>query len=83
MVDGALKRYSHYEGSKYPITLADLIPNYLSLRQNELFYLDKLTYENDIDAGYRLSLANPKKGEMNIILSPKGIEHIPFVGGGA
>jgi len=45
--------------------------------------LDKLTYESDTDAGYRLSLSNPKKGEMNIILSPKGIEHIPFVGGGA
>ena len=83
MVDGALKRYAHYEESKYPITLFDLIPNYLSLRQNELFYLDQLTYESDINAGYRLSLSNPKKGEMNIILSPKGLEHIPFVGGGA
>jgi hypothetical protein len=83
MVDGALKRYAHYEGSPYPITLADLIPKYLSLKQNELFHLDKLTYESDTDAGYRLSLANPKNGEMNIILSPKGIEHIPLVGGGA
>ena len=83
MVDGALKRYAHYEGSKYPGKLSDLIPKYLSLRQNELFYLDKLTYESGLELGYRLSLANPKKGEMNIILSPKGIEQVPFKGEGA
>ena len=83
MVDGALKRYAHYEGSKYPGSLSDLIPKYLSLRKNELFYLDKLTYESDLETGYRLYLANPKEGEMNIILSPKGIDQIPFKGEGA
>ena len=83
MVDGALKRYAHYEGSKYPAKLSDLTPKYLSLRQDELFYLDKLTYESGPATGYRLSLANQKTGEMNIILTPRGIEQIPFKGEGA
>jgi hypothetical protein len=83
MVDGALKRYAHYEGNKYPGSLFDLIPKYLSFRENELFYLDKLTYESGLETGYRLYLANPKEGEMNIILSPKGIDQIPFKGEGA
>jgi hypothetical protein len=83
LVDGALKRYAHYEGRKYPTKLSDLIPKYLSLKKNELFYLDKLNYETGIETGYRLYLANPKEGEMNIILSPKGIDQIPLNGEGA
>ena len=73
MVNGALARYAHYEGTSYPKKLADLIPDYLFLRQTEL--LNELTYKRDRSAGYRLSLTNPKKGEMRLVLSPSGIEH--------
>jgi len=74
MVDGAIKRYAHYEGDKYPEKLTDLVPKYLSLRDNEIFYLKKLTYERNTAAGYRLSLVSNKPGEMDITLTPKGVE---------
>lgn len=83
MVDGALRRYAHYEGAGYPQNLSDLIPKYLALRQSELFHLDKLSYESDLEIGYRLSLSKPDKDEMRVILSPKGIQHIPIGSGGA
>jgi hypothetical protein len=82
MVDGALKRYAHYEESKYPARLSDLVPKYLSLKDSELFHLKRLAYEVKPEIGYRLSLANPKKGEMNPILSPKGIRYVPSASGG-
>jgi hypothetical protein len=75
MVDGALKRYAHYEGNGYPERLSKLVPKYLSLRKEELFYLDRLLYQRDPKGGYSLSLARTKPGEMNIILSAKGIEY--------
>jgi len=75
MVDGAIKRYALYEGDRYPEQLTDLIPKYLSLRESEAFHLNKLSYERDSKIGYRLSLASPKPGEMNVILTPKGIEY--------
>ena len=75
MVDGALKRYAFYEEDRYPQNLSDLIPKYLSIKKNERFPLHKLSYQRDPKAGYRLSIANPKSGEMLIILSPKGIEY--------
>ncbi len=75
MVDGALKRYAHYEGNRYPEKLSDLIPKYISLRKDELFHLNKLSYKRDPKVGYQLSFAKPKAGDMNVILSPKGIEY--------
>lgn len=83
MVDGALKRYAHYEGSRYPEKLSNLVPKYLSLSKEELFHLDKLSYQTDPKAGYRLSLAKAKPGEMKVILTPGGIEytHPPSSGG--
>lgn len=75
MVDGALKRYAHYKENRYPEKLSDLIPKYISLRKDELFHFDKLSYKRDPKTGYRLSMARSKPGEMNIILSPKGIEY--------
>jgi len=75
MVDGAVKRYAHYEGERYPEKLSNLVPKYLLLKTDELFHLEKLLYQRDPKAGYRLSLAKIKPGEMSIILSPKGIEY--------
>jgi len=77
MVDSALKRYARYENNKYPKLLTGLVPKYLSLDESELIHLEKLSYERDTMAGYRLFLANPKEGEMNLILSPRGIENMP------
>lgn len=75
MVDGALKRYAHYEGSGYPEKLSNLVPKYLTLRKEELFRLDKLSYQRDPKAGYLLSHAKAKPGEMKVILTPGGIEY--------
>ena len=75
MVDSAVKRYAHYEGNKYPQQLPDLIPKYLSLREDQLHYLNIVSYERDPKEGYRLSLTNPKPGGMNIIIFPKGIKY--------
>jgi hypothetical protein len=76
MVDGAIKRYAHYEDNRYPKKLSDLIPKYLSLRKDELFHLDKLSYIMDPKGDYRLSLVETKPREMNVILSAKGIEFV-------
>jgi hypothetical protein len=34
-----------------------------------------LSYIKESDVGYSLSLANPKPGEMNIIITPQGIKY--------
>jgi len=83
MVDGAIKRFAHYEGNQFPSQLADLIPKYLSLRQEEIPLLDMLRYTRDASLGYRLSLAKPKPGDMNIVISPKGVRYEPLPGGGS
>jgi len=75
MVDGALKRYAHYEGDMYPSQLSDLVPEYLSLQKEELGYLKILSYTRDPKTGYRLSIAKPRPGEMKVILTPKGLEY--------
>ncbi|MBW1936932.1 MAG: hypothetical protein JRI84_15545 [Deltaproteobacteria bacterium] len=75
MVDGALKRYNHYEGNQYPARLTDLIPKYLAMSKEESQYLKKLVYVRDPQLGYRLSLAKPQPGQMNIVISPKGIKY--------
>lgn len=74
-VGGALKNYALYEGNRYPEQLTDLIPEYLSLREGEAFHLERLSYQRDSKIGYRLSLASPEGGEMDITLTPKGIEY--------
>jgi hypothetical protein len=83
LVDGALKRYAHYEGNRYPSKLSDLIPKYLSLTKEDISILDKLSYIKDPSLGYRLSLAKPKPGDMNIIISPKGVRYDTPPGGGS
>jgi len=75
MVDGALKRYAHYEGNRYPEKLTDLVPKYVSLRGGQIVHLQQLAYERASDVGYRLSLVKPDPGEMNVVLTPKGIEY--------
>jgi hypothetical protein len=81
MVDGALKRYAHYEDNRYPARLIDLVPKYLSLKKEELPILETLSYAKDPGLGYRLSLARSKPGEMNLIISPKGIKYETPAGG--
>ena len=75
IVDGAIKNYAHSEGNEYPESLLDLIPKYLSFGVDQLHHLEMLNYEKDLKTGYRLSLANPKAGEMHIIISSKGIQY--------
>ena len=75
MVDGAIKRFAHYQGNQYPEKLEDLIPKYLSLREEDRVHLALLSYERDPKVGYRLFLTNPKPGELRISISPKGIEY--------
>jgi len=75
MVDGAIKRYAHDEGNRYPATLNDLVPKYLALADQDRRQLDMLKYMRDPQVGYVLSLAQPEPGQMNIIISPKGISY--------
>lgn len=75
MVDGAIKNYAHSEGNRYPERLLDLIPKYLLFGADQLHHLGTLSYEKDPVIGYRLSLAKPKEGEMDIIISSKGIQY--------
>ncbi|MFC1821192.1 B-box zinc finger protein [Thermodesulfobacteriota bacterium] len=75
MVDSAVKRYAHYEGKKYPGRLEDLVPKYLTISDENLIHLKKLSYQKRPGSGYRLSLANPKPGEMKIMMSQKGITY--------
>lgn len=75
MVDGGIKDYAHANGNKYPQRLPDLIPDYLSIGSDQLRYLALLSYERDPEKGYRLSLTNPKPGEMHIIISADGIQY--------
>lgn len=75
MVDSCIKRYAHYEGEKYPEKLADMVPKYLDLKKEDIHHLDRLLYKKDPSSGYSLSFATPKPGEMNIIISPKGIQY--------
>ena len=82
MVDGALKRFAHYQGNKYPEKLTDLIPKYLNMAKVDLAHLNTLSYRRDTKVGYRLSLKNPKGEQMSISISPQGIEYGPSSGEG-
>ena len=75
MVDGAIKRYAHYENNQYPERLTDLIPKYLTLAKADLTHLNQLSYRRDARTGYHLSLRGTKEDEMNIIISPQGIQY--------
>ena len=75
MVDGAIKRYALYKDNTYPTKLTELLPDYLSMREGEAVSLERLSYRPDPTVGYRLSLFRPSPGEMNLILTPKGIEY--------
>ncbi|MEJ2724481.1 MAG: B-box zinc finger protein [Deltaproteobacteria bacterium] len=75
MVDGAIKRYAHDEGNRYPPTLSDLVPKYLGLTEQDRRHLDMLKYIRDPRLGYLLSLAQPEPGQMKIVISPKGISY--------
>ncbi|MBN1849129.1 MAG: B-box zinc finger protein [Deltaproteobacteria bacterium] len=83
MVDSCIKRYAHYEGEKYPEKLTDMVPKYLPMKKEDLHHLESLLYQKDPSVGYRLSMAKPKPGEMNIIISPKGIQYSTPTQGGA
>ncbi len=75
MVDGAIKRFVHYEGNKYPEKINDLIPKYLNMAKVDLAHLNSLSYQRDAKVGYRLSLKNPKTGQMGISITPQGIQY--------
>ena len=75
MVDSCIKRYAHYEGEKYPENLTDMVPKYLPMKKEDLHHLNRLLYQKDASVGYRLSLIKPDPGEMNIMISPKGIQY--------
>ena len=77
LVDGALKRYAHYEGNRYPARLSELVPKYLRIRKDQTRLLDSMSYVRDRnpEVGYRLSVARSVEGEVKIILTAKGLEH--------
>jgi len=81
LVDGALKRYAHYEGNRYPETLNNLVPKYLQMRKDQTQILDRLSYIKVPRTGYELSIANPRTGDMSIILTPKGVKYTQPSGG--
>jgi hypothetical protein len=75
MVDGAIRRYAQDEGDRYPTTLKDLVPKYLAMAEKDRARLNILKYRRDPQVGYSLSFARPEPGQMNIIISPKGISY--------
>ena len=75
MVDNSIKRYARYQDRKYPDSLTNLVPKYLRLREEDLIQLNRFSYRLDPQIGYELSYAHPGPGEMNIIISPKGIRY--------
>jgi len=75
MVDGAIRRYAQDEGNRYPATLKDLVPKYLAMAEKDRARLNTLKYRRDPQVGYSLSLAQPEPGQLNIIISPKGISY--------
>ncbi len=77
MVDSAIKRFAHFEGSQYPKELTELIPKYLQLNKEELPLLNKLSYQKDPAEGYRLTPLTTKPGEMQVVLSSRGISYTP------
>jgi hypothetical protein len=81
LVDGAIKRYAHYEGNRYPETLNDLVPKYLQMRKDQTHILERLSYIKNPRTGYELSIAGAGTGDMKIILTPKGVKYAQPSGG--
>jgi hypothetical protein len=81
LVDGALKRYAHYEGNRYPETLNDLVPKYVQMRKDQTHLLKRLSYVKSPKNGYELSIAGADAGDMKIILTPKGVKYTKPSGG--
>ena len=81
LVDGALERYAHYEGNRYPATLKDLVPKYLQMRKDQVHILERLSYTKDPRTGYELSVADAGAGDMDLILTPKGVKYTEPSGG--
>lgn len=77
MVDGAIKRFAEDERQKYPEKITDLIPKYLTLAKDDFAHINNLSYVRSDGAGYRLSLKRPRPGQMNIIITPQGIQYEP------
>jgi hypothetical protein len=73
LVNGAIRRYTHYEGRGYPARLSELPPRYLPIPKEKLSCLDTLSYSTDPSGGYRLTLTDPSTGDVIITLSPQGI----------
>jgi hypothetical protein len=83
MVDNSIKRYARYQHNQYPNSLHELVPKYLRLREEDLTQLNRFSYRLDPQKGYELSYAHPGPGEMNIVISPKGITYESTVNVGA
>jgi hypothetical protein len=77
MVDGAIKRFADDGTLKYPEKLTDLIPKYLNMAKVDLAHLETLLYVRSNETGYRLSLKTLKPGQMNIVITPQGIQYEP------
>jgi hypothetical protein len=75
LIDGALKRYAHYEGNRYPETLTELVPKYLQIKKENIPLLKRLSYIKNPKTGYELSLASAGTGDMDIVLTPKGVRY--------
>jgi hypothetical protein len=75
MVNSSIKRYYFYEGNNYPEKLTELVPKYLPISEEDLPELNRLNYKSESSSDYSLSLANPKPGQMNIIITPEGIKY--------
>jgi len=76
LVDGAIRRYAHYEERGYPEQLSDLPVKYIPLGKEGLSSLDALSYSTDPAEGYRLALIDPSTSEVIVVLSPQGIVHM-------
>jgi len=73
LVDGALRRCTHYEGTGYPERLSDLPVKYMPIKKEDFLSLEMLSYSTDATEGYRLSLTDRDTGDVIMVLSPQGI----------
>jgi hypothetical protein len=73
LVDGAIRRYTHYQGGGYPAKLSELLPRYFPIPKEKLSCLDTLSYSTDPRGGYRLTLTDRSTGDVIIMLSPQGV----------
>lgn len=83
MVDGGIKSYAHANGNRYPETLDDLVPDYVSIDLEGFLeeHPNMLSYERNPEKGYSLVLKESK--EMHIVISADGIRYIDSSNKGA